>query len=203
MSSLFICSTCMAWEQDACCWVPVAGPRARDGPHRQAPQGWSWASTRLNRHQAAQTWPMYSHLLLIWRLQWLQGPGSCTQVPSSGDKGMGNLSGQTLDLLFQETPASLLWGGHSWHVTQLLKTEEFPQQARSALLPQLQWLHPCTQAWDDGMCCGSGSPSPHPPPPSRRHVKHTLWQADDSMTQTYIQRGLRHVRCSLSTSLTL
>lgn len=36
-----------------------------------------------------------------------------------------------------------------------------------------------------------------------RDAKHTLWQADESMTQTYIQRGLRHVGCSLSTSLTL
>lgn len=53
-------------------------------------------------------------------------------------------------------------------------------------------------------CAVEAAPHPRtPPPPSRRHVKHTLWQADDSMTQTYIQRGLRHVRCSLSTSLTL
>lgn len=42
----------------------------------------------------------------------------------------------------------------------------FSQQVRSALSPWLQHLCPCTKAWKDGMCCGSG-PRPLPAPPSR------------------------------------
>lgn len=88
-----------------------------------------------------------------------------TRVPVQRRGGQGDLSQQAPDLPSQGTPAFTLGRGYGWHVMQLLTTEKFPQQARSALSPQRQRLHPCTQAWDDGMCCGSGSPSPRPPRP--------------------------------------
>lgn len=75
-------------------------------------------------------------------------------------------------------------------------SQERPVTSAAATTP----MYPSMRRWH---VLWKRLPVPAPPPPSRRHVKHTLWQADDSMTQTYIQRGLRHVRCSLSTSLTL
>lgn len=80
--------------------------------------------------------------------------------------------------------------------TVLPASQEHPVTSAAAPVPMYQSMKGWHVLW-------KRLPVPVPSPPSRRDAKHTLWQADDSMTQTYIQRGLRHVGCSLSTSLTL
>lgn len=80
--------------------------------------------------------------------------------------------------------------------TVLPASQECPVTSAAAPVPMYQSMKGWHVPWKQ-------LPISTPSPPSRRDAKHTLWQADDSMTQTYIQRGLRHVGCSLSTSLTL
>lgn len=102
----------------------------------------------------------------------------------------------------EEMPALVLGRGYGSHATQLLKPEPSSQQARSPVTSTAAPA-PMYQSMKGWHVLWKRLPVPAPSPPSRRDAKHTLWQADDSMTQTYIQRGLRHVGCSLSTSLTL
>lgn len=107
-----------------------------EDPHSHAPRGWCVAPDHV--------WPPPSSYL---GTAVAAGSGLAhTGVPVQRRGGRGDLSEQAPDLPSQGTPAFTLERGYGWHVMQLLTTEKFPQQARSALSPQLQRLHPCTQA---------------------------------------------------------
>lgn len=140
-------------------------------------------------------------LPLIQALWWLQDLNEHTGIPVQpwGGRGDGSQSGSWTVIWTSLGARKRLWlACHAAAQTRTVvsSSQEPPVTSVAALAPMYQSMKGWHVLWKQ-------LPIPVLSPPSHHDAKHTLWQADDSMTQTYIQRGLRHVRCSLSTSLTL